>query len=278
MNPATRLAEIVTALERVSISCLVMGGHAVRYYGLDRNTADFDLHLSPDSWSDLVERLTESGLFADQPPREGPSWRPAAFRRFQVGRLPDGREEWLEFWRENHLLAPFGELYARREQGIYGGRALAFLSLPDLIRSKETERAIDWQDVSALEEFLDARLVAGVSAGSTELAVALAQLRSRRGFERHLQLGHMNRRAAVERALDRAGLSITQAYLLPFTPTKTDLPQSTVPIEPVVLNRLRTVTAGSTLHLALVEVVRRQYKLAAQAADRANKQAIRSGK
>jgi hypothetical protein len=30
------------------------------------------------------------------------------------------------------------------------------------------------------------------------------------------------------------------------------------------------------LHLALVEVVRRQYKLAAQAADKANKEAIRA--
>jgi hypothetical protein len=50
---------------------------------------------------------------------------------------------------------------------------------------------------------------------------------------------------------------------------------ATVPIEPVVLNRLRGETPGSTLHLTLVEVVRRQYKLAAQAADKADKEAIR---
>ena len=35
---------------------------------------------------------------------------------------------------------------------------LSFLSLPDLIRSKETEREKDWQDVAVLEEIHDNRL------------------------------------------------------------------------------------------------------------------------
>src|SRR5947209_8438653 len=96
----------------------------------------------------------------------------------QIGTLPSGREEWLEFWRENHLLAPFGELFSRREQGVYGGRSLAFLSLPDLIRSKETERETDWQDIAFLEEFLDARLLAQASADQAALVRALAQVRS----------------------------------------------------------------------------------------------------
>src|SRR5262245_19093189 len=37
VNPATRLAQVVTALEQVGLTALVMGGHAVRYYGIDRN-------------------------------------------------------------------------------------------------------------------------------------------------------------------------------------------------------------------------------------------------
>ena len=44
----------------------------------------------------------------------------------------------------------------------------------------------------------------------------------------------------------------------------------------VVVNRLRTVGPASALHLALIEVVRRQYKLAMQNADAADKQAIRA--
>jgi hypothetical protein len=276
VSPEERLAQIVSSLEAVGLTCLVMGGHAVRYYGLSRNTVDFDLHLAPDGWDSLLLRLGQSALFAGQPVVEGPSWRPHAFRRFQIGRLPDGREEWLEFWRENHLLPPFPELWARREQGVYGGRELPFMGLADLIRSKETEREADWQDVAVLEEFRDARCLARVAAGDLELVDALAEVRSRRGLSSYLQAGHLANPAVVERALAKARLAITQACLLPFAPTVATLPASAVPMEPVILNRLRTVTPGSPLHLTLVEAVRRQYKLAAQAADRADKQAVRA--
>jgi hypothetical protein len=274
VNSEARLAAIVTALEAVGLSCLVMGGHAVRFYGLSRNTIDFDLHLAPDSWHDLPARLARAPLFAGTPLVEGSSWRPHAFRRFQIGRLPDGREEWLEFWRQNHLLAPFPHLYARREEGEYGGRVLAFLSLADLIRSKETERAFDWQDVAFLEAFLDARLLAQVTSGGITLASALTHLRSRRGFESYLQRGMLEDTVAVEHALGEARLSVTQAFLLPFAPSAAKVREPTVSMEPLVLNRLRRVTPASPLHLSLVEVVRRQYRLAAQAADRADKRAV----
>jgi hypothetical protein len=122
-----------------------------------------------------------------------------------------------------------------------------------LIRSKETERNGDWQDVSVLEEFLYARLLAQVERGGLPLDVA-----------------------STRAALAEARLSITQAYLLPSVPDTPALSSLPVPIEPIILNRLRTVTPGSALHLALVEAVRRQYKVAAQAADRANKQATRA--
>lgn len=276
MNPEARLAEIVTALETVGLSCLVMGGHAARYYGLQRNTNDYDLHLAPDRWPDLLPLLQQCSIFLGQPVIEGPSWRPDSFRRFQIGRLPDGREEWLEFWRSNHLLPPFAELFVRREEGSYGGRPLPFLGLPDLIRSKETERASDWQDVAFLEEFLDARLLARVEQGSLALAQALAQLRSRRGFESYWQKGYLTDRSSIQEALTQSRLSITQAHLLPLYPDLPILPVAAVPIEPVILNRLRTVTPASPLHLVLVEAVRRQYKLAAQAADRADKEALRT--
>ncbi len=51
---------------------------------------------------------------------------------------------------------------------------------------------------------------------------------------------------------------------------------ATVRMEPVVAKRLRTATPASPLHLALIEVVRRQYKQAMQNADAADKQAIRA--
>src|SRR5262249_32990561 len=135
LSSERRLAEIVTSLEAVGLDCLVMGGHAVRFYGLERNTVDFDLHLAPEHWHDLAAKLGQTPLFALKLPVDGPSWRPNAFRRFKIGTLASGAEEWLEFWRENHLLPPFAELVSRCEQGLYGGRTMRFLSLPDLIRS-----------------------------------------------------------------------------------------------------------------------------------------------
>jgi hypothetical protein len=276
VNPAVRLAEIVTALEQVGLTVLVMGGHAVRYYGIDRNTIDYDLHLSPAGWDGLGARLDQSTLAAGRPLTRGPSWRSDSFQRFLLGRLADGRDEWLEFWRTNHLLPPFADLYGRREEGTYGGRTLPFLSLPDLIRSKETERERDWQDVAVLEEIHDGRLLHQASAGTVGVDQALTRLRSRRGLESFLQGGYLNDPAAVRQALFQTRLSITQAILLPWAGADAPLPVAGVPMEPVVENRLRTVAPASALHLALIEVVRRQYKLAMQMADAADKQAVRA--
>ena len=63
MNPEERLAAVVTALESIGLSCLVMGGHAVRFYGLGRYTNDFDLALAPDGWDDLADGSPERPSF-----------------------------------------------------------------------------------------------------------------------------------------------------------------------------------------------------------------------
>jgi hypothetical protein len=252
-----------------------MGGPAVWFYGLQRNTVDFDFHLAPDHWDDLPELLSRTPLISGERIPEGNSWRPHSFRRFQIGRLPDGREEWLEFWRANHLLPGFAELYARRETGPYGGRLLDFLSLPDLIRSKETERFSDWQDVEVLEEFLDARNLARVKDGLLDVGTALASLRSRVGLEAFLQAGPLSDAASVSVALQRTVFPVTQALLLPYAPGSA-LSQTTPTVEPVVVKRLRSTVPASPLHLTLVEVVRRQYQAYKQVVDRRDNEAIRA--
>src|SRR5439155_12252778 len=145
-TPEQRLAQLVAALEQARLQCLVMGGHAVRYYGVERNTVDFDFVVQVASAPELRSRLGRSELLSTA--REGPSWRPHDFARFEIGKLPDGREEGLEFWLRNHLLADFSELLSRHEKGLYGGTLIPFVSLGDLLRSKETERESDWQDIS----------------------------------------------------------------------------------------------------------------------------------
>ncbi|HJZ92137.1 MAG TPA: hypothetical protein VKE40_14775 [Gemmataceae bacterium] len=275
MTSAERLAEIVDALESVGLRCLVMGGHAVRYYGFERTTIDFDLHLGADGWDDLPSRLTQLSLTAGVELTEGNTWRPGAFRRFLIGRLPDGREEWLEFWRFNHLLAPFPELYSRRETGEYGGRKLSFLSLPDLIRSKETDREVDWQDIERLEEFLDARLFAAAMSDAANRTNALSSVRSRRGFERLLAEGWIRDAPLAASAIAAVSSPIPWAYLRPFVADAGAPPQE-FRLEPLVEQKLRTVAGGSLAHISVVEIVRLQYKRLRKAADAADKQAIRA--
>jgi hypothetical protein len=274
VSPDVRLAEVVSQLEAVGVSCLVMGGHAVRFYGLSRHTNDVDLHVSADQWDDLPARLARTSFFAGGALIEGPSWRPGAFRRFQIGALPDGREEWLEFWKENHLLAPYAELQSRAERGPYGGREITFLGLADLIRSKETERDADWQDVAALERFLDARLLTRVRSGSVPVEEALAALRSQAGLLGYLEEGLLTVQNAGA-ALSRTMNPVTQTFLIPSAPDAAVL-EPVLPIEPVVLARLRTTPLGSPLHLGLVEVVRRRYIAFRKDRDRRDKEMIRA--
>src|SRR5213595_402714 len=105
VTPDQRLARIALGLRDAGIEALVMGGHAVRYYGVDRNTIDFDFHISVGNESKLDEVLVQHTLFRRAPLVEGPSWRPKAFRRFRIGFLDDGREEWMEFWLSGPLRA-----------------------------------------------------------------------------------------------------------------------------------------------------------------------------
>jgi hypothetical protein len=140
-----KLARLVRALQDAGIDVVVMGGHAVRFYGIDRNTIDFDLATSLATPQELRARIGQVHMFGGA--SEEAVWRRNDFARYRIGSLPDGREEWLEFWLRNHLLDPFPMLKARAELGEYGGERIPVLSIGDLIRSKETERESDWQVV-----------------------------------------------------------------------------------------------------------------------------------
>lgn len=147
-----RLAWVGAAVRRTGLDFLVLGGHAVRHYGVDRNTTDFDLYTSA-STDEVRRRLAASPDLAHG--REGPSWRPGDFVRFEIGRLPSGGPEWLEFWVRNHLLRPYDQVYSAREMSTDSG--VPFVGLDDLIASKQTERPSDWQDIEMLEAIADER-------------------------------------------------------------------------------------------------------------------------
>ena len=268
MNASPRLLEVTDSLTEAGLPFLIMGGHAVRHYGVDRNTFDFDFTVSSDHAKDLAERLRATRLFSGLQLVESVSWRSGDFCRFQIGVLPTGKEEWLEFWFHNHLLAPFAELYERREEATEAGRKLCFLSLADLIRSKETERDDDWSDVRLLEEVLDQQNLARATSRSGRV-LALSQLRTRRGFERGERQRLFVDPDALGEGLTRARHPVTCAYLLPFLPGAQGFSPR---LDPAVDAVLRRVAPGTARHLALVEAVRLAYQRAAKEADRADKE------
>jgi hypothetical protein len=268
----SRLAAVAGALEGLGLRALIMGGHAVCFYGVDRSTLDYDFvaALGAAEWSSLGDRLSQAPLFAAAGVREGASWRPHSFRRFVIGALPDGREERLEVWRRNHLLAPFDDLWARRTEGEYGGRPSSFLGLDDLIRSKETEREDDWRDVALLEEIADEGRL-GADTGPSATVHALSRLRSRRGLEQAIRSGRLSDPAEVARALAVATHPISQAYLLPFA-RRSDQPSELHRLLLPLRTALFEARPGSDRHLAVVEAARRLYRREAMEADRADKE------
>jgi hypothetical protein len=140
--------------------------------------------------------------------------------------------------------------------------------------SKETERDADWMDVAVLERILDARHLARVQSGSLTLAEGLAALRSRSGLEGYLGHGLLPDPDAARAALRVATHPVTQATLLPFVPT-VEAAQPVLPIEPVIVHRLRTTAPASPLHLSLIEIVRRRYVQFRKDLDRADKASVR---
>jgi hypothetical protein len=267
VTPDQKLAGIFHSLKAAGIDVLVMGGHAVRYYGIDRNTIDFDMVTSLSTPEELCRRLPAIAWLAAA--REAPVWRSRDFARFEIGRLPDGREELLEFWLHNHLLPDFETLKSRSEVGAYGGGEVAFLSLADLIKSKETERESDWQDIALLEEVQDARLLAAPSAPGG-VRRALANLRSRRGFEGALGMRWFDDANTVEGAIVACTHPVTYAFLAPLAPAIQPGGLS-APLDPAAATALQTAAFNSAKHLALVEIVRRGYKRRAMDLDRAGR-------
>jgi hypothetical protein len=269
MSIVQRLIEIVSALDELQVPHLVMGGHAVRYYGFNRETTDHDLHIPVEVGQHLGTLLGKTTLFVDAP-AETATWRGEDFRRFVLGSLPDGKEELLEFWIRNHLLDDFEALYQRREVGSYGERQVSFLSLPDLIRSKETERDGDWDDINFLEGILDQRNIAQAMQ-SGDFVAALTALRSIRGLDAAFRAGLLADPLVAATALRKANNPITHAFLLPFAPeVEPEIPSSEI-LPALLREHLVRVTPGSTRHQLLIEAVRLRYKRAMQAIDRQEK-------
>jgi hypothetical protein len=169
------------------------------------------------------------------------------------------------------LLPSFAESQERQERGTYGGHELRFLSLKDLIRSKETERESDWSDVAILEEVLDGRHLAHAESAEGQVRF-LSNLRSRRGFEDGLRRGSFGAEEVVRQAIAECRHPVSFAFLMPFVGDAAQPEDLLVKVDEAYLSPLRKAEPGGAKHVALVEVVRRAYKRWATDADRRDKE------
>jgi hypothetical protein len=121
-----------------------------------------------------------------------------------------------------------------------------------------------------LEEAFDARNLIGATDDSG-VVQTLSQLRSRRGFRRALAEKRFDRSNIVAQAFKIATSPVSRGLLLPrLADADVEIPDRGV-IGEILSGPLRNASLGSDRHLALVEAIRRLYKQAAIAADRADK-------
>ncbi len=250
MTSDRELAELQFELAENGIRSLVMGGQAVRYYDLNRTTDDFDFYVSPESGASVERWLATRQVIEIDVSRE------STVRRFQFQSQRNAHELKLKLWYGGRLFPAFSDAYQRREHGAYGDRPCDFLSINDLIQTKETAREKDWVDIFFLEELQDARLRAAVRSGVSSPAETLSYLRSRRGLESALRDGCLYNAGNVREAILRTENPITVASLLPAV---RDVTLKRVRIEAAVEQRLRSILVGSPLHFSVVEAVRQKY-------------------
>jgi hypothetical protein len=220
---------------------------------------------------ELRQRLPRVALLGSL--QEQPVWRAHDFARYEVGTLPDGRPQWLEFWLRNHLLDDFANLKKRAEVGIYGGEPVAFLGLQDLLRSKETERESDWQDITLLEEILDDRNRARISSAPEAEINYLSSLRSRRGMDFAVKGQLTAKRQIILSALALCKHPVTCAFLHDFVNDQ-PWPALAAPVSAELRSLLSSAVPASPRHFTLIEIVRRNYKRVAMERDRADKQSL----
>ena len=175
-QPYPELVQLVDRLQRRGLDPLVMGGHAVRHYGvIDRTTSDFDFKIGPDD----AERLRQEPrlLTPDGPAGVGAvgdagtavggagvldaeHWRSGRMvtyhvptgRQVQVGggAQQDVRRK-VDFWIDSPAIAADQPALRRRAEvvgyGLPGGGTVqvAYLGLSDLIDSPRRTGRRTWR-------------------------------------------------------------------------------------------------------------------------------------
>lgn len=142
------LIEFVELLSSNEVEFLLVGGHAVAFYGRARYTEDLALFLrkSEENCVKLHKALLEFGFQIDPLQLKDFCQKPRAM--ITLGVKPN-QVELLNFLDG----VSFEEAYERRQPGFFGRAATSIISLHDLLTTKETVgRPQDLADLDALKQ------------------------------------------------------------------------------------------------------------------------------
>ncbi len=148
-NPIFRALSMI---RKHRVDHLLMGGQACILYGAAEFSRDLDLNLLPDPAN--LERLV--GALADLqaqviaiPPFEPEHLAEGLAVHFRC-HDPDVQGLRIDVMTQMRGVDPFAQLWARRTTFAFDEERLEVLSLPDLVKSKKTQRDKDWPMIRRL--------------------------------------------------------------------------------------------------------------------------------
>ena len=136
-------------LRRHKVDFLVIGGWAVIAYGLPRTTLDVDIFIRPvrDNAERLIQALSEIGFgIANELTPEDILGKPVLIFADQIR---------VDIFTKPWGLNDFDACFAERWEADFEDSKIPFVSIKDLIRSKETGREQDAADLVSLRKIAE---------------------------------------------------------------------------------------------------------------------------
>jgi hypothetical protein len=147
-----RFSEVCNLLNSFDVKYLVAGGFAAILHGLPRTTVDIDIFVesSRENVEKLLKALSNIGFGIAKEIKPEEILNKHVFLFADQVRI----EIFIKLWG----VSSFKDAYKRKEVIEYEGVRIPVLSLQDLIKSKDTDRPQDREDLVALKKIAERKL------------------------------------------------------------------------------------------------------------------------
>ena len=153
IDPYTHFKQVITALDDAGVDFLIVGGIALRFYGIERATKDIDLMILPQDAERAIQIFKRLGYRQFDPTMV-----------FEEGRIVIERLTYVDVEEESFLkvdlLQPKGEpflsIWSMRKAFDYEGRKIHVVSREGLMELKRLRGSeLDLKDIEFLKETSD---------------------------------------------------------------------------------------------------------------------------